>query len=355
MRRTLLHWVSGSLAFLLACEVAFQVLPVSSSTRTAYYLDPLILSYPPNHRWTTATGWDLRNPYHQRSNNLGFLADRDFEPNSDAVALIGDSYVEASMLPAEARPAAQLERALDGRPVFALGGPGSALLDYAERVRYAVEHFGVRDVVVFMEPGDVRQSLCGSGNIHGPCIDSKTLAPRTETQPDASMGKRLLRHSGLAQYLFSQLKFEPGRFIRQAILQSRPASGPPTGPATRHQRPAESPSVFLQAQQDAVTAAFRDKVRGYITGELIIVIDAHRAGLYAGDSGTDSARDDFIDKMRASGAKVVDAAPIFRDQLARSRRSLSVGPYDAHLNVLGVQLLMNAAAVELGGREEKSN
>ncbi|SFC66212.1 hypothetical protein SAMN05216344_12836 [Polaromonas sp. OV174] len=59
------------------------------------------------------------------------------------------------MLAAPDRPGAQLERALGTRPVSAMGNPGTALVDYAERIRFAHTHFGVRDFVVLMERGDV--------------------------------------------------------------------------------------------------------------------------------------------------------------------------------------------------------
>ena len=128
MGSTSLRWLLGVAGLLLACELALRALPVSTSTETGYYVDPLILTYRPHHAWTSSTGWDLRNAQRQRSNNFGFLASRDFEPDPAAVALIGDSYVEASMLPAHDRPEAQLEAAIGNRPVFAMGGPGSSRL-----------------------------------------------------------------------------------------------------------------------------------------------------------------------------------------------------------------------------------
>lgn len=51
-----------------------------------------------------------------------------------------------------------------------MGGPGSSFLDYAVRLRWAYEEFGVRDFVLFMEQGDLRQALCGSGNVHAACL-----------------------------------------------------------------------------------------------------------------------------------------------------------------------------------------
>ena len=343
MLRKFLLWLVGAAGFLLALEIFFQLLPVSTSTETGYYIDPLILSYPPYHHWTTSTGWDLRNVQRLESNNLGYLANRDFEYNTDAVALIGDSFVEASMLAAKDRPGAQLERALGGRPVFAMGNPGTALLDYAERIRYAHTHYGIRDFVVLMERGDVKQCLCGSGNIDARCLDPKTLEPRIEKQPPPGLLKQIFRHSALAQYVFGQLKFNPQQVWHQAFATAHATAAQP--------EPTPSAAVTLPAQTapyiDVVTRTFFERIKPYATGRLVIVLDSDRAALAKGQLKPDPARTRFIELARALGATVIDTEPIFREHFARSRLSLEVGPYDGHFNALGVSLVTQAAATAL--------
>ena len=177
--------LAGVVALLLAYEALFRLLPVSSAIRSGYYIDPQIPTYPPHHHWHVATGWDLRNPQRLSSNGHGFVSTREFTPDPLAIGLVGDSYVEASMLASGDRPGAQLEQAQSGRrPVYAMGSPGSSLLDYAERIRFASQHFGVRDFVVWVEVGDLRQSLCGSGNANAACVDLVTLEPRATRRPN---------------------------------------------------------------------------------------------------------------------------------------------------------------------------
>ena len=84
-------------------ESTSSEVPVSTSTLTGYYIDPEILTYPPQHQWQVATGWDLRNPRALHSNNFGFVSAHDFVRDETAIALIGDSYVESSMLAASDR------------------------------------------------------------------------------------------------------------------------------------------------------------------------------------------------------------------------------------------------------------
>ena len=353
MTRAALLFSAGMLLLLLAVEALLQVLPVSTATRTGYQVDPVILTYPPQHQWTVSTGWDLRNSRRLSANNLGFVAAGDFTPDPRAIGLIGDSYVEAGMLDLADRPATQLASALSPhRPVYALGGPGSALLDYAERIRFAAEHLAIHDFVVVMEAGDLRQSLCGSGNVHGPCLDRQTLEPRVELQPGPSWAKRLLRHSALAQYVVGQLKFDAPGWLRKALA---PESAAVAGVAPAASAPPASGAEQAAGRAlmvETVARHFFARIKPYASGRLIFVVDGRRS---ATDLQSDPAagsplmqeRAVFIALARQHGATVVDAEPLYRQHWDRSGLALEVGPYDRHLNRFGVSLLMRAVAESL--------
>ncbi len=343
MPRKILLWFTGAVGFLLVLEIFFHLLPVSTSTQRGYYTDPVILGYPPYHHWTWSTGWDLRNVQRLESNNLGYVANRDFEYNTDAVALIGDSFVEASTLAAKDRPGAQLERALGGRPVFAMGNPGTALLDYAERIRFAHTHFGTRDFVVMMERGDVKQSLCGSGNINARCLDPQTLEPRIEKHPPPGPLKRIFRHSALAEYVFGQLKFSPERAWQAVFAPARATTAKPNPTHSAALTPPAKTAPYI----DVVTRTFFERIKPYATGRLVIVIDSDRSALAKGQLKPDPSRTQFIELARSAGATVIDTEPIFQAHFAQSRLSLDVGPSDAHFNPLGVSLVTQAAAKAL--------
>lgn len=339
MAKRIYLWCIGLGGFLLMMELLLRLLPVSTSTETDYYTDPLIVTYPPHHQWATSTGWDLRNPQRLKSNNLGYVSNRDFVRNEQAVALIGDSFVEASMLASGDRPGTQLERALGSRPVFAMGSPGTALLDYAERVRFAYEQFGVRDFVILMERGDVKQALCGSGNISGPCLDSNTLLPQIEKAAPPGTAKRVFRQSALAQYVFGQLKFSPQRLWQQAFPP--PHSTVQVNTTGSHVAPAlQVVPTFV----DVVSDQFFERIKPYVKGKLVIVVDSDRRALAEGRLTLDPARDRFMELARTAGASVVDTEPLFKTHFTKSVLKLEVGPYDAHLNALGVQLVTQAAA-----------
>jgi hypothetical protein len=351
----------GTLGAALALELLFRLLPVSTATQMGYALDPLILNYPPQHRWVASTGWDLRRPKTLQANNVGFVAEHDFGVNPQALALIGDSFVDASMLDANERPAAQLERILgDGQLVYAMGSPGSALLDYAERLRYAYQRFGVRNFVILMEDSDVRQSFCGSGNNHGPCLDGKTFAARIETLPPPSAAKRLLRHSALAQYVVGQLKVDFAQLAANAFKRELPklageeGGATPAAPArsTAEVGAARVLSAVGQARVTAVTDIFWQRIAAFAPqAHIVFVVDGGRSATSTAAGGALSdlelERRLFIAIARARGYTVVDGEQVFAEHMATSPLSLSVSPQDGHMNGYAVGLLMRATAQAL--------
>jgi hypothetical protein len=307
-----------------------------------------------------ATGWDLRNAQTVRANNFGFVSERDFVADPQAVAVIGDSFVEASMLEPAHRPAEQLADALSrSRPVYGMGVPGSALLDDAERICMAAKRLDVRDYVVVLEASDVRQSLCGSGNIHGPCLDRQTLAPSTELHPAPTPLKRLVRHSALAQYVFSQLKLDARRLLDNAFVRAVPQEppAPPQAAPVAGAADAQGPTPAQLQQVQALAQAFLARAEPCVRGRMVLVVDGRRERDAPAVERPlvreiRAERRAFIELLRARNSPhmiVIDADPVYREHTTRSPLSIVVGPYDEHLNRIGVNLLMSAAARALQG------
>lgn len=347
MLRPIRHFLLGLLATVVLVEVTFQVLPVSTTTQTGYYIDEHILTYPPGHTWTVSTGWDLKNARHLRSNNLGFAAQHDFKAGSDAIALIGDSYVESSMLPLRESPAAQLESLLQGRPVYAMGGPGSSLLDYAERMRFAHRELGLRTMVLMLEPTDASQAICGSGNIHAHCLKAGTFEPSLQTLPPPGLLKTVLRHSATAQYLTGHLRLNAATLLSPAFWSSgtqghgAPAKAADVAP----ERPVMPMAIPHERRQriDAVLAIFVAQVQPLEGIRLIVAIDMNRKNLVRPNSEVDESHY-LVGQLQAAGFEVVHSEPHFRKHASQSRLNLEVGPYDGHLNALGINILMSAVA-----------
>lgn len=246
------------------------------------------------------------------------------------------------LAPAE-RPAAQLQSSLgDGRHVFAMGTPGTAMLDYAERIRWAGNTFGIRDFVVWIEAGDARQAICGSGNVVSRCLDGETLEPRIERRPEPSRWQRWARHSALAQYVFGQLKVDARRLARATFTRATPETTTTSKAPPGRQDRAEPKALSPRSRQvvDAVVGQFLLQIEPYRNGRLLVVVDGRRGGpsLSNGDP-MDLERQYLIRKLRQGGIEVLDLEPIYARHWAKSRLSLEVGPYDRHLNALGVSLV----------------
>lgn len=330
----------GAMAALMAAELLLRVLPVSTATETGYYISPSILTYPPHHDFDMATGWDLSNAHHHRSNNFGFLTDKDFIVNPAAVAVIGDSYVEANMLKEEDRLSFQLEKKLGNQPVYAMGGPGSSLLDYAERARFAQEKFGIRNFVFVIETGDVKQTLCGSGNIHGPCVDSHTFDLRSEAQPQkAGLAKKLLRKSALAQYLFSQLRLKPDNLINQLFRTSA------SGNAHLSKKSLSADNLPPEAI-DHVISAYLSNLAKLKMDHWLLVFDNHR-NCQKSDPIADPVRDRLMQLARSTGAIIIDTTPLFCGFSQKTGLSLAISPSDQHWNKLAHGLVAEAVADKL--------
>lgn len=336
----------GILVALIAVEILLRFLPVSTSTETDYYITSSIITYPAHHEFVLATGWNLSNAHHHRSNNYGFLTRRDFLPNANAVALIGDSYVEANMLREDDRLGMQLENKLgENRPVYAFGGPGSSLLDYAERAHFAQKHLGVRDFVFIINNADVRETLCGSGNIHGSCLDPVTFIVRSEAQlKKVSLAKMVLRKSALAQYFFSQLRLKPEELVDK-LFANIFSEKIHVSLAPLHQlRASES---VESAAVDHVVSAFLLNLPKNSDGRLVLVLDGYRDCLTGYDAIRTPVRDRFIQLVRQAGIELIETDPIFCAFFHATGLSLSVSPTDGHWNRLAHGLVADAIAARL--------
>ena len=97
-----------------------------------------------------------------------------------------------------------------------------------------------------------------------------------------------------------------------------------------------------------MTMAFSDRVRPYVKGRLVFVFDGRRSpGVPLPQAGLDLECARFMKLARERGHAVVDAEDPLFAHAGQSKCLLEVGPYDRHLNALGVDLLMRAAAEPL--------
>src|SRR5262245_2492244 len=97
------------LLLLLLAELLLRLLPVVNGVhrqnpRAAGSSARLLASRP----YTWSMGWDLRFSTAGRTNAMGFISPHEYTVDQRAVALFGDSFVEAQMLPYAESLAGQL-------------------------------------------------------------------------------------------------------------------------------------------------------------------------------------------------------------------------------------------------------
>ncbi|MBM4205979.1 MAG: SGNH/GDSL hydrolase family protein [Gammaproteobacteria bacterium] len=165
-RRWLLTVISigiGLLLPLLLLEVVLRFLPVNEGLRT----EPVNAQNPvprfaPNRTSTFSRGWNFSIVNMVRTNNYGFVNDQDYDPadTQSLIAVIGDSYVEAIMVPYAQTAAGQLAQAFGSQArVYSFGASGSALSQYLAYARYARDQFQPDALLILVVGNDFDESL----------------------------------------------------------------------------------------------------------------------------------------------------------------------------------------------------
>ena len=144
----LLWTISISLASLITIaflEIGFGFLPVSEPTHRQEINDRnSILRFEPNRTLAWSRGWDFKMVNRININNFGFVNDYDYFPESakPLFAIIGDSYVQAIMVPFPETLTGRLQDSVGNQArIYSFGVSGSPLSQYLAYAEYARETF----------------------------------------------------------------------------------------------------------------------------------------------------------------------------------------------------------------------
>lgn len=257
-----------------------------------------------------------------RANAHGFIPDRPFHPTKTAVALVGDSLVEESMLPVEQRLASLLEDFRGGASVFSMGFGGSSLFDYLERIRYARDNIGLTTFWIIVERADIRESACEGGSYYDACIDADGAIIRPEHCRRNAV-RDVLARSALLQYFVGVLRLSPGRFL--AIFRtSRTADD-----SARN----SPPRVVASPMESAVVERFLHEVQQLSADRVGLVLDPEISDLARGEPFGDPALALLYRRASEMGIPVVHPRRALAEYSKATGLDMRVGPYDAHWNV----------------------
>ncbi len=307
------------------------------------------------HRpYTYSRDWSFHFANSGVLNNRGFRATYDYVPDTNAIAVIGNSFVQADQLTPDLRMTERLGSLLR-RNAYALGIDGFSLADYLAATKWTVAQLQTRTVLVLLTTEDlVRSCQRNTGQHYLRFADGQVSMGMIE-RPDPSWAKDLLNHSSLFRYLFDNLH-APANWVRGWRREDHGPPVTPLAPKAGSQAPSEegqaSPATghatgcasapFLKAATRYLLSAFRE-IESTTGAEVIFVLAPdywQRHTAHKGLLGTYRDVDAFADQAAQSGFKVVSLVEPF-EAAGSDGTPLSLMPIDRH---------WNAAANELAAR-----
>ena len=348
--------LAGVLAPLVCAELALRLLPVYGGTHTLPVDEQRpIARLQPNREFTWSRGWNFSVVNTVRVNNAGFVSDVDYEPDAPGplLAVIGDSYVEAAMVPFRRTCAGRLATMLEPEArVYAFGLSGAPLSQYLVWARHARDAFRPEGLIVLVVANDYDQSLieyrAWPGYHHFAERDDGRLAlVRLDFSP--SFAYRMARRSALARYLVFNFEVRWRAETSASRIRSW-IEGTPARQGSSHRPPADP--ARLAASKRAVDA-FLDllpEYSGLDPERIVLVVDGIRPELYD-DERLAEARGSFEAVIRRylladagrKGYETIDLEPRFIAHY-REHRQRFEWPQDGHWNALGHERCFEAVA-----------
>src|SRR5436305_1303346 len=317
---------------LLAAEIVLRFLPVSTGLRSmpVTAANP-VLHFTPNRPFTNSLGWNMHNVVHGRVNNAGFVNEQDYlRDGLPLIAVIGDSFIEAQMVPYAESLQGRLAAALkDKFRVYSFAGSGAPLSQYLIWAGSAVKEYGARAVIINVVGNDFDESLAayrlGPGFWQYAADANGVLRLRLNPHRAGRLIS-LARHSALARYVIINLglqnKIFSIRWLGEMIF-GKPANAQPryagnTDASTDEKRVRDSLAAI-----DAFLRDIPERV-GLPPDRVLFSLDGFRyADAAQAGQGTyfDLMRRAFIEKAAVNGYEVIDLDTRFIPRHARTGES----------------------------------
>jgi hypothetical protein len=337
---------------LLAAEIALRFLPVSTGLRSlpVTAADP-VLHFSPNRPFVNSLGWTMHNVVHGRVNNAGFVNDQDYVRDGlPLLAVIGDSFIEAQMVPYSQSLQGRLAAALSDKfRVYSFAGSGAPLSQYLIWAGYAVKEYGARAAVINVVGNDFDESL--SAYRLGPGFWQYAPDPNGVLQLRLNPHRAgtlisLARHSALARYVIINLGIQNRLFAIRALGEL--IFGKPANAAPRYAGNTDAAADEKRVRDSlaAIDAFFRDLPERVVLppDRVLFTLDGFRTAEAAqAGAGTyfDLMRRAFIEKAAALGYEVIDLDTRFIPRHARTGESFEFTD-DNHWNAAGHEVAAQA-------------
>lgn len=316
--------MAGLLGFAVLAEVVLRFLPVVRNPLVMpVTADTPVFHYAPNRSFLFSRDWDLHLVNPGRVNNAGMVNDQDYrkDEGTPLLGVIGDSFIEAFMVPYPATLQGRLAKALQGRArVYSFAASGAPLSQYLIWGRQAVREYGAKALIINVVGNDFDESHDAFKRdfpgfwIYVPGADGHLRLRLFEFHVGAM--RALVKHSALARYIFINLHLKSSlsdwRRLRPRGFGGSSAAAPRYAGNTA----AEADSSRLSASSEVIDAFFRDlpEVVGLPPERVLFILDGFRYPAEARDgAGTyfDQMRHAFRGRAEARGYEVIDVDPLF--------------------------------------------
>lgn len=343
--------VAGSLFFsLLTVEIALRFLPVCSSLeKLPVDQHNPILRFPSNQNFVYAKGWNFGILNYGRVNNYGFVNNQDYQSNPEdlLLAVIGDSYVEALMVPYEQTLQGRLAELYMGMgKIYSFGISGAQLAQYVAMGEYVWQEFHPQGLVFVIIGNDFDESLIrvrsGLHLFEKHSQNQSLNLVRTDYQP--TVLEKVLKHSAIARYLWSTVGIGSLTRLPQSFARSEVAYVGNTSSDAAEERVRDSRLVV-----DAFFLELSRRIE-LEPARIQFIVDGMRPQLYSPEnlanaqgSYFDLMRQYFIETAIVKGYEVIDLQPGF---IARHHKDGArfEFPTDGHWNGLGHQVAADAVS-----------
>jgi hypothetical protein len=342
--------VLGSFALCLGiAEAVLRFLPVATGMRmVSVTAASPVAHFTPNRDFLFSRDWNLALVNRGHVNNAGFVNDQDYqrEKESPLVAVVGDSYIEAAMVPFGETMHGRLAAALDGRlRVYSFGAAGAPLSQYLAWARHVISEYGAGAIVINVVGNDFDESLTAYGRkpAFWQYAPDETGALRLRlSEYRRGIASDLVTASALGRYLVFNLQVGAQLLALRSLFLGPPAAAPEYAGNTA----AGADTARVKDSLIAIDAFFRDlsDLVRLPPERVLLTIDGFRYP-QAADRGAgsyfDQMRRAFRAKAEALGYEIIDLDAAF---FARHRKTGErfEHPTDGHWNARGHEVAFEA-------------
>ena len=346
-----------------ALEIVLRFLPVS----TGLDIQPVNEQNPyfhgrPHREFVFSRDWNFSIVNHGRTNAQGWVNEQDYDParTDPLLSFVGDSMVEALMVPFWETAHGRLARKVEGKGrVYSFAFSGAPLSQYLAWAKHAAQTYRSSGLVIVVVGNDFDESVRRYAKKPGfHQYDRSDEAPdwrlvRNDYVP--SPMRHVVNASSLLQYLYRNVQVTRIK-IRNRIREY--FAGESTKMTTAEVAPYEAnvpvahTSKRLRDSQHAVDLFLRDIVAmsGLPRERILFVVDGLRNRIYRGEprdlSESFAAKmfAYFLEAAQKSGFEVIDMHDVFAADFALNRRRFEFAT-DGHWSDYGHRVAA-AAIVE---------